>query len=766
VSKSKSPRATSPPDLRGRVDRAIRDGKFQTGLDLARQLLRAEPTSENRARLCECYLGRARQLLDMGSSRDALVCLDVGLPQASGDPASLARFAEEFARCGEVRRALDLLGRLPEPRPPHRVLPLAADAALQRGTRESLPEPLHADFDRVRNAFAKLHAAQDDAVRELIQGIGLSSPFLEWKVLLRGLLAYYQHDEARALENWSRLDTTRLPARLAAPLRLTIDRDFAAAQPPETQTLLRRQADRLTNDPVLAGLRRLQAALARSKGRPAEVLREAEGLLPLLKERDPRLAARLARVLYWELLEQGRPDDVPRYIRVFGRPADDPEFARLSAMAIERDDGNVADAHHDWQRYEKALATLPGFTDVERRRARAMVWHRMAGNALRYAAATNRDLFLPFERPGRPLTLNPNADKCLRRATELAPDWLEPHVSLVDFLERYGKPGEAINAAETLAERFPDHLPTLEKLARGHQENGDFDKSARMLERALAANPLNRLLRLELVHTRRRLGTRLAAEGEFAQARAAFEAARGLEPGAPHPLVDAAWAACEFKAGDAARAEELLSRATDGRDREAFLDGWVYAHAANLKLPKAVKDRFERPLKAALDAESQTPEQAAPLLNLFMLLEQENFDYHGAKTHRKKALAQIERTAGQPYTAPLVHQVGMSLMQLDAGRVLRKLAGKWSRDFPENPWPSFFLMESYLAGSQDRWPLWRVIPLAERAKALGEKMPPGPERDNLLMMIGRRLEQLRDLNPFDEIFQPFGDSAWEEDDSW
>src|SRR5262249_5044571 len=153
-------------------------------------LLRAEPAPENRTRLVECCLGRARQLFDSGSPHDALVCLDVGLPHAGNEPATMLRLAEEFARCGEGKKALDLLQRMPEPRPANRVLLLAADAALLSGTPDVLPVAMRGDFERVRGAFAHLHAGADDAARDALQGISLASPFLEWKVLLRGLLAY------------------------------------------------------------------------------------------------------------------------------------------------------------------------------------------------------------------------------------------------------------------------------------------------------------------------------------------------------------------------------------------------------------------------------------------------------------------------------------------------------------------------------------------------------------------------------------------------
>src|SRR5437764_448663 len=89
--------------------------------------------------------------------------------------------------------------------------------------RALLPPALHADFDRVLQAFAQVEAGHDDAARETLQGLGLRSPFAEWKLLLRGLQAYHAGDDARAANNWERLDPARLPARLAAPLRARTD---------------------------------------------------------------------------------------------------------------------------------------------------------------------------------------------------------------------------------------------------------------------------------------------------------------------------------------------------------------------------------------------------------------------------------------------------------------------------------------------------------------------------------------------------------------
>jgi tetratricopeptide (TPR) repeat protein len=756
--------------LRARVERALREGKTQTALDLAKQLYRHEPNADHQDLVVACYLARASQLTEQGSTRDAATTLDAALQYAGEIPATLVRFAEALARAGEVARAVSVLERLPEPRPANRVLPLAADAAMQRGSRDILPEAIRADFDRVRAAFKHLETGADDAARELIQGIGLASPFLEWKVLLRGLMAYYQRDDARAIENWSRLDPSRVPARLAAPLRLMVDRNFAAAQPPETQTTLRRQADRLANDGVLLQLRSIQATLVKARGRLANVFRDVESLLPQLKQQHAELVARLARVLYWEVIDEGMPEDAPRYLRTFGKPADDPELDRMAALAMEREGMHLADAHFMWQRYEKTLAKLPSLNEAERARARAMVWQRMASNALRQestVAAVGDAPFMPFsfgpmEKPKR---LNPSTEKCLRRAIEFAPDWLDPQVALVDYLDDDGKFAEAVKAAQSLVARFPEHLSTLELLARLHQEAGELDKAAAMFERALAVNPLNRELRFELARARRQLGTRLMVEGRYAEARAAFEAAVSATPNSA-VLIYGSWATCEFMAGQRERAEELLQLGVKAAENWPILDGWMYAHAVNLKLPKAMKERFEKPFKQTLECANPTPQQVAPLLAMFVMLEQEKLDYHGAKTHRKKAIVRAEKTAGQAYTEDLMMQIGLALIKLQASRALRKLVGNWARQFPESPWPHYFMMESYITGNEERWPLWRLTPLAERAKSLAEKMPAGPTRDGLLKQIERRMQQFRDMHPLADIFDRLHDEAWEESEPW
>src|SRR5206468_4442 len=103
----------------------------------------------------------------------------------------VAQLAVELAHCGDVARALEFAGRADNPQVQIQVLAAAADGAIAQGQagRSNLPEALQPQFDLIVQTFARLEAGQDDSARELLQGIGLQSPFLEWKLFLRGLHA-------------------------------------------------------------------------------------------------------------------------------------------------------------------------------------------------------------------------------------------------------------------------------------------------------------------------------------------------------------------------------------------------------------------------------------------------------------------------------------------------------------------------------------------------------------------------------------------------
>ena len=292
---------------------------------------------------------------------------------------------------------------------------------LESAGREQLPAPLQAEFDRVLLAFQQVESGQDEQAKATLQEIGLRSPFLEWKVLLRGLQAYYQNDDGRALENWQRLAADRLPARLAATFRCQIDPTYRAAQPPPTQNALQAQFDRAQGSVLPQELRRLRQSMEHHETL-ATAFRQAEALLPQFKQQSPHLVPRLANCFYWSITDTG-PDDIARYQRVFGAPAIDPHFHRLYALSYDRGH-DVNGAHPHWLAYEKELADHPElFPAGQAAPARALIWLHMGENAATIPSKKKMAKLPKFLRdhPDRPPHLNPSADKCFEKAIQLVP---------------------------------------------------------------------------------------------------------------------------------------------------------------------------------------------------------------------------------------------------------------------------------------------------------------------------------------------------------
>ncbi len=766
VKKNRSPAPLSVEELKTRLAHAREEGRSQQALELSKQLYAAAATPVHRDLLLTVYLERARQLRGQGQARDARTVLENVINLAHGEAAWLEQAAVELAAAGESWRALQLLEKLPESSERPRVLAHAADEALQRGAagRNLLPEALRTQFDLVLKAFQQLEAGQDEAAREALQGIGLTSPFLEWKVLLRGLQAYYQNDDARALENWSRLKPERLPARLAAPLRFQIDPAFQAAQPPQTQTALRRQADRLQGDGLVAPLRNLQPALHGLKHNRYEepdlspAFRMVDQVLPSLKQQAPQLVPRLACCFYWAIIQHGQPRDIDRYRRLFGAPADDPELTRLTALALEQRH-ILEDAHAVWQEYEQTLANHPAFPGDLGRRARALIWCRLGRNAALYLDEDEDFDDSPFGRPPRrkPKQLSPSAEECYRRSLELAPDQLETHQALFQFYQSQDKPGAAEKAGKKLLEHFPEHVPTLEALGDLDMAKNRYADALTCYQRALKANPLDRRLRSKLgtahaYHARGR-----AEQGDYEAARAEYQSALTLSEGADRWDLNCKWAACEFKAGETEKAEELLRQAQTGPRLAVAYQ--MLIEAIRFKLPRPIKARFDKEFAEAL-AEPATPAAAVATLRTAAQHKAAGVKYYGQKTHEKKAVTYLGKVANDAFSEQELREVCSALVDLEEKRQAQRYIKLGERRFKRSPYFPLLYVRSLLpTGRKKRLPpYWQVMHPLARAEELAQGLPADDEQKKLLDEI-ERLRELLGVQGFGGMFGPdiFGD---------
>jgi tetratricopeptide (TPR) repeat protein len=733
-------------ELRLRIERARQEGRFQQALDLTKQLYKYESTPTHLDLLREVYLDRARQLRIQGQTRDALTVLEVASHLEAAAPEWLERLAEEMALCGEVGRTLSLLENMPDSPTKNRLFVRVADAALQRESagRAALPTELHADFDRVLLAFQHIEAGREEAARETLQGIGLRSPFLEWKLLLRGLQAYWNNDDERAVENWQRLTADRLPARLAAPFRFRIDAAFRAAQPPTTQAALQKQIDRLQGSALVTQLRTLQATLA-DRNKMAAALRQAEALLPTLRQEAPQMVPRLAACFYWGILESG-PDDVLRYQRVFGTPPDDPHMHRLQAIGYEKAE-ELELAHKHWQQYEQEIAAHPErWPGDQAQHARAFIWQHMGQNAASIPEPSKKQKGTPFnlfdEEPLAPLT--PSAEKCFQKSLELAPDLLETHEALVRYHVEAKRDGKAEKAARQLLQQFPNHVPTLELLADLRRKHGDYAAALDLIQQAMKGNSVDRRLRRKVSDTHLLLARDHVEADRFDEARQQFQFALNLSNGPDGGMILAYWSACEFKADDDARAEELLQQALSRGVAPVGIAYLMLTEVLRLKLPRALKTRFDRDLKSGLATPSA--DGAVFLARILAGLHAGGVQYIGQKGHTQKVLSYIHKARNLAFTEAQLEQLCRNLLDMEAYPKARSFAEIGESQYPESPLFPYLHALGWIEQKSRRMSTWKVVMMLKRAQELAQAQPANERRDRMLEDIEKHL---RELNPFD-----------------
>lgn len=628
-----------------------------------------------------------------------------------------------------------------------------ADRAVRLRNRSGLPADQHPAFDAVVAAFDRYEAGDDEAARAALQTVGLGSPFLEWKLLLRGLMAYSAGDDQRAVQNWQRLDPARLPAKLAAPVRAAVDPAFAVAQPEKVRSAQTEQYRKLALGPLAETLAAVRKEIARGKSLTA-AFRHSHAALPRLRELAPRLVPRLATAFYRAILDHGEPADLTQYRLTFGEPPDDPKFHKLEAQANE-DAGHWAEANRHWAAYEAWLATAPpGWPADLARRARATVLHRMGRNAQQQADASHRELHDLFEayfaRDRRPKAPPADPAKFWQQAAVLAPDWVAPAQDLFHRLISQGKAEDAEAVARTLLKHRPNALPVVDALAGQVARQGRAADAYELRTKALAANPLDQRLRVLTAHSALGLARRLLIDGDSTAAERVLTESAGLcEEHTPTgwKALGSVVARKLRRPADADRLRDEALTVPGGRLAATF---FLAVDALLAKLKPAER----KPLDAALAeafAGPATPLEANLLYAAWDQYHLEGVSYRGQKTQEKKVEEVIVRSAESAAPEIDFENLARGVAMRQEWKRLAKLAAPLRARFPNNPVFPLLLaeMEFTLADGLPR--PHKVAGLLRAALAAAERSPE-PRHKDLLPRIKKLQHDAVHPAYFDDFF--------------
>lgn len=722
---------SQPVRSRAQAHSLLQKGQIDEALRLMRERGQRSVNAENRELDLAILRQAADALLDRNQAIDELLATADAVGDAS--PTWQRSRAEWLARAGRLDEACKLLAHLADPNDPVRLTHALVDQSIRSRSAVHLPREYHSAHQGILKAFQHYERGEDEQAREALQAINLSSPFLDWKVFLRGMIAFANGDSAKAIENWQRLAPHRLAYQLAAPFRLSIDRNYKSSLSDAEQGQLRKRLERLTDEKLINDLRLMQRFLS-SPDTLGLAFTLLEDIYPHLLRLVPEWIPRLRRFVEHSLVQQGGWNYLARLQQLLGPSPDDPHQNKLKAQIAEIS-GDLEKANQHWGQYEAWLASSPpGWPPDLLQRARAIVLFQIASNGNDLIQnLTKSSLHSALRDPLRRVVRDKflTMVQTLKRVLELAPDWDEPVLRLVEILSGLQALPEARTVVEGYLSRHPEHFGLTRVIASLCDAHREFEAGRSYWLKCLKLQPLDRHVQQRAAEAVLR-GVRLklrslpveALEQALAEHRPLLEEALR-----PELLTTRAILAARRQDPQACRSlSDEAIRLPNERSAAAYR---LMAEATWAGLPPAMRNPIAQQFQALLDI-PPTPGEATALIRSLRQYIHSGLDYRGLKTHEKLLRAQVARCITHPADVDELAALGWLLQDARYWKELRLLALHGQKNFPTHP--LFFYHEAAAMHARGlnsprlrrlldkAWALWQRLPAESQTPRLRQKL--------------------------------------------
>ncbi len=747
----------------GRIAAALLRKDYTEANADAAKLVELNPSAENHA----LYRRTVSTVIDGFMATGKVKAVTDAIRGVEKFAANSSEWAEDVAvlygKIGEFAKAKQFAALSTLPTTAAKVGGTIADLLVRRNRPEPVPDDYRVGLHAILNAFKQYEAGQDEAAKATLQVIGLQSPFLEWKLTLRGLMAYSANDDARAIENWQRLSPTRMPKKFVASLHSSIDASQRTGQTPEDQKRIAKASDHLSNNPIVKLLKELQPYLGRDMSMTS-AWRIVRQLYPLLKTAHPDLATRFAACMYVAVINQGQPKDAQTLTSIFGTYADDPHMHRLDAMACDLRSIDH-EANEYWLKYESWLAASPKSWPADvAKRARAMILLNMGKRSQKMLENDEydeeSDFFGPFEhilkQKNKKRGLSEKTiEDLFARSAALAPDWAIPTIAWVEQLIDDEAFDKAKSVAENFLERHPDTLRLLELIYGVHSRQLQFAEAHAASKRLLAINPLDSILQMQLGDDTINLARAELIAGNHEAAEAVLT--EGQSAIRPHVFMRLSQLSIEStiarKTKRAALADERLQNIADSTTMKLLPAYILSVDAAFAKLKPADKKIADARLAEALADKRLKPQDLTVTYTIWSKLSELKFEYRGQKSHGTKLLAQIQRLLPTDGTEEEFELLVDVLFATNSLKVAKLLLGKLRRHFRLNP--AFAFVEAKVLLSEKKMN-FRQLDQARRLLNLARELIHTSKNPAHQLLLDPVEEAMRSIpgfrNPFELLF--------------
>ncbi len=702
-SRTQELRSRSPEDLERYAKSKLDAGKPRQAREAYKELVRLDPLRYTPG-LLVCYLAQARQMAQVGQLTEAARLLDtVRELDSSG------QFVSELAECEALiagEQGSRKAGKSPRRAAAGRaaaqsVAVSPADAAVCLGEiPESGEEPFTEDLARIRSALEAVTRSDFDAAVAQVRPIGVGSEFSNWKLLVRGMVAFYRGDDTKCLANFDRISADSAASCAAAPYRVLLDGSGKLVRESSHKERLVADACRV------AGQGRIAEDLARAEylwmaGRYRDAYRRLRGRLSGFPSFQSDLSGVLSRV-FFNLPHHLDPPKADAYVTALQREMErgngEPHPIELYLMTrtVGLLQGGTVGDEEDCalleQYWEMFIDLCRRMLDEDKQLEGEV--HAFIGRQCSQGVKPEHFLF-PFGRPrrqGKESVFDAErGEKHLLKSLELDPENRATWMQLLDAYERTGRKAERNRTLDRAIERFPKDKEILHKAALLCFERSAHTKGLGYLERAHELDPLDRGIRATL--TRRYVTNAAAAlsRRRTKQMRELMDRAeavseeqtRAYELGRRYVL--ARRAAMEDRDGNRDSAHDYLTRAFGEAPSPLEISYFALLACQTYHGSRALAADLERRVTEQLKADAGMPAVATMVSVLTYMLHNEQPREHERRAERERMSGLATRAAKGAFVRQAAVTIARYAVDIDDLGVAKRYAAAGLRADSEDP---------------------------------------------------------------------------------
>ncbi len=671
------------------AQRELAKGNSRQALKYAKACYRKDPSEPARILLQRALLSRGRELharAMLDPARAVIVELNDLGEVAAEHQADVARLrallcVDDSGSHGELiendRQLRDEL----------------ADNAVLHGPNSAGRSEFREAAKAIREALAAVENDQTDRANELLAPIGRDSSFADWKLLIRGLAAYYQGDEQRMEANWSRLASDRPTRRIADALSVVA----GARHVDQVSGPIRARVDRLVRSvesPLVGSLRALQRKTRDPDIEQPALRAELRKFMHAHARSEPLIARRVGALFVSSIIIDEDIDDLMALRRVLPPLPFDPNLNRAAALMSEYE-GDLGETERYWNAYITDLQACEALPASQRTTAVALVYQRIAAQ---FAEAAHEaedwpDFMRGYDDDEYSERLRQDAERYLRKSQDTDPNLRDTYLELGYLLRMREKTTEAAATYKELGRRFPDDFEAMTAIATHFINENEPGVAKTYALKARALRPRDNAA-LDLVWTSCIATAREAAKmRRFGLAEAELDEAETLVGcnGRHTYLLYSIRAAVAFKENRRERGEGFLKQTLGQFEKPTA--GMLIVHSQVLhcgvtdhEIREDLKERLQKALKGRKNAQA-----AGVMANYMCALEQVGVTYPGMAEHLKQVAAylnQCGRVKWQPQY--LIDACRFASNDPERKSLLDKLAARGRRLFSKNPYFHFF----------------------------------------------------------------------------